>query len=142
MNLSYQEKSIWLSLGSTILIFAYYFFRVTHEIGQADMDENAILRLFISVMILIVSIEIVSQSIIAGIFHKDASKSGDERVTLIKLKASRISYLFLVFGIWVTGLSLFLDLSALILVNIMMFFFILAEVIGCITQLIYHQRGV
>ncbi len=142
MNLSYQEKSIWISLFSTVLIFAYYFFRFTNEIGQPEMDESAIIRLFILAVILIVSIEIASQSVVAGIFHKDASITDDERVTLIKLKATRVSYYFLVLGIWVTGFCLFLDLSALILVNIMMFFFILAEIIGFVAQLIYYQRGV
>jgi hypothetical protein len=142
MNLSYQEKSIWVSLVSTLIVFGYYFLNAMKIFNNSKIENLAITGLFIGTVIILIIIQIVFQSIIAIINRKEAQKGEDERDNLIELKATRISYFIIVLGVWVTALSFLILSSTIIMANTIMFFFILAEIVGYIIQLIYYRRGI
>jgi len=142
MKMSFQEKSIWISLISTILIFGYYFTQAISVFNNPDVHNTNLIGLFIGIIILVVIIQIASQTIVAIVHRKEVEKGEDERDNLIKLKATRISYFILVFGIWITVISLLIFQSTLVMANIIMFFFILSEIVGFTSQLFYYRRGV
>lgn len=142
MNMSFQEKSIWISLVSTILIFGYYFTQAISVFKNPDVHKTNLIGLFVGVIFLVVIIQIISQSILALVNRKEAEKGEDERDHLIKLKATRMSYFILVFGVWVTGISMLILPSPLVMANIIMFFFILSEIAGFTSQLLHYRRGV
>jgi uncharacterized membrane protein (DUF485 family) len=142
MNLSYQEKSIWASLIITSLMFIYYFSRVLAVIADPEIPETTLISVFIAVITVTVLAQIVIQSIMAIIYRDEVKDSGDERENLIRLKATSISHYVLISGVWIACVSFYLNPSALMLMNVFIVFFVVSEIVGFVTQLIYYQRGV
>ena len=142
MNLSYREKIIWISLSSTVLIFGYYFFQAFKVFNNPDVENTTLISLFISVVILISIIQVILIIILSIANKKEAEKGGDEREKLIEAKATKISYFILSAGAWVTAFGILLTSSAFILINVLILFLVLAEIIGFSLQLIYYKRGI
>ncbi|NQT64372.1 MAG: hypothetical protein HQ556_15530 [Candidatus Marinimicrobia bacterium] len=142
MNLSYQEKSIWASLIITSIMFIYYFSRVLDVIENPDIPETSLIIVFIGVITVTIFAQIVIQSIMAIIYRDEVKDGGDERETLIRLKATSISHYVLISGVWIACMSFYLNPSALMLMNVFIVFFVVSEIVGFVTQLIYYRRGV
>jgi len=142
MNLTYQEKSIWASLIITSLAFAYYFSRVFAVLANPALPESSLISVFIGVITITIFAQVVFQSIMAIVYRDEVDDGGDERESLIKLKATRISHYVLISGVWIACLSFYLNPSALMLINLFIVFFVVSEIVGFVSQLIYYQRGV
>ncbi|MBC8191583.1 MAG: hypothetical protein ISR87_05595 [Candidatus Marinimicrobia bacterium] len=142
MNLSYQEKSIWASLIITSLMFIYYFSRVLGVVANPDIPESSLIIVFIGVITVTIFAQIVIQSIMAIIYRDEVKDGGDERESLIRLKATSISHYVLISGVWIACMTFYLNPSALMLMNVFIVFFVVSEIVGFVTQLIYYQRGV
>ncbi|MBT4034855.1 MAG: hypothetical protein HOB84_08880 [Candidatus Marinimicrobia bacterium] len=142
MNLSYQEKSIWASLIITSIMFIYYFSRVLGVIENPDLPESSLISVFIGVITVTIFAQIVIQSIMAIIYSDEVKDGGDERESLIRLKATSISHYVLISGVWIACMSFYLNPSALMLMNVFIVFFVVSEIVGFVAQLIYYQRGV
>ncbi len=142
MNLSYREKIIWISLISTTLIFGYYFFSAFKVFNDPEVANETLIGLFIGLVIWIIIIQIILQILFAIANKKEALKGEDERDKLIELKSTRVSYYILVLGVWFSVFSILTISSTFILANLIMFFFILAEIVGYITQLVYYRKGI
>ncbi|MBT3252684.1 MAG: hypothetical protein HN995_02095 [Candidatus Marinimicrobia bacterium] len=142
MHLSYQEKSIWASLIITSIMFIYYFSRVLGVIENPEIPETSLIIVFIGVITVTIFAQIVIQSIMAIIYRDEVKDGGDERETLIRLKATSISHYVLISGVWIACMSFYLNPSALMLMNVFIVFFVVSEIVGFVTQLIYYQRGV
>ncbi len=110
--MSFKEKSIWVSLIVTIIIFGFYFVFAftTIKNNSAEAARTSLLGIFIGTIILITVIQIILHIVLAITFRNEAVKGEDEREKLIELRATRISYFFLVAGVWISGLSLFFAL--------------------------------
>jgi hypothetical protein len=141
MNLSYQEKSIWASLIITSLMFIYYFSRVLGVLTNPEIPETSLIIVFIGVITVTIFAQIVIQSIMAVIYRDEVKDGGDERESLIRLKATSISHYVLISGVWIACMSFYLNPSALMLMNVFIVFFVVSEIVGFVTQLIYYQRG-
>ena len=142
MNLSYQEKSIWASLIITSLMFIYYFSRVLGVVANPDIPESSLIIVFIGVITVTIFAQIVIQSIMAIIYRDEVKDGGDERESLIRLKATSISHYVLISGVWIACMTFYLNPSALMLMNVFIVFFVVSQIVGFVTQLIYYQRGV
>lgn len=140
MNLSFHEKSIWISLVATLAVFGYYQYQVAVAFFSPNSEINLNL-LFFGAIILTVIIQVVTQSILAIMNKKDSERGLDERDRIIQLKSLQISHYILVFGIWVAGLCLFLEFTAPMIAHAALFFFILSEITGFTVQLIQYRRG-
>ena len=142
MKLSFKEKSIWISLIITILLFGIYFtLAFTVFTNPYDPSTNLI-GLFVTVITVYIIIQIILQAAIALVHKKEAESGADERDHLIELKATRISYFILACGVWIAGTGMVILTSQLLMAHIIILFFILAEVVGFSTQLFYYRRGV
>jgi hypothetical protein len=147
MNISYREKSIWVSLLSTLFIFGYYFYSAfailrTPILHMPHDSMFALMGLFIGVMVWMIIVQIVLHIILAIVNRGEAEKDEDERDKLIELKATSISYYLLVLGVWMTIFSLFVIQSPAWTATILLFTTILAELVGFAVQLFYYRRGV
>lgn len=139
--MSYQEKSILTSLILTVIIFGFYFVKVFGTISPTDSGLVNGIVLFVGAVLYIVLLEIILR-IILPIFHKNEPRSiSDERDKIIQLKATRVSYIILVFGMFFATISLFLSLAPLLIANIVLLFFIIAELTGYSIQLFYYRKG-
>ena len=142
MKLSYQEKSIWASLTITSLTFIYYFSRVISVFKDPTIPESSLIIVFLGVITITIFAQTVIQSILAIIYRDEVEEGGDEREILIGLKATQISHYVLLSSVWIACMSFYFNPSALMLINIFIVFFVVSEIVGFVSQLIYYQRGV
>ena len=82
MNLSLQEKSLWISLVLTLLIFGYYFSHAVRTIRNPDVDDMILVGFIIGVIVLSIIIQIILQSVLAIAHRKEVEDGGDERDNL------------------------------------------------------------
>jgi len=139
--MSFKEKSILGSLIITIIVFGYYFLQVFKTTGSTLFEVANGISFFIGAVVLMVLLEIILHIILAITNKNESNQSNDERDKLIDLKATRISYYILVFGIFTVGVSMLFSFDTLLLANTMLLFFIIAEIVGFSMQLYYYRRG-
>lgn len=155
MDMSFREKSIWISLISTLLIFGGYFLNILSLGGvSAEVAQSAALGLFLRALVLIIIVEIVFQGMLAISNRKEAELGADERDKLFEYKANSLGYVILVIGVFVTlGRVVFLELNPeffaqsntfnipLLTAHILLFSFIFSEVVRFSAQLYYYRSG-
>lgn len=106
----FREKSAWISLLSTLLIWGYFFGILVREIGTRNPDGGALMGAFIGCTIALVVVQVTLQIAIAIAAPKEAEAPADERERLIELEASRIA--FMVMGALVLAALLTLPVLA------------------------------
>ena len=155
MNMSLKEKSTWISLVATVLVFGWYALNVVNiDISNMpEKDANAVAMGYLSGAILyIIVIEIAFQSLIS-IAGTKADVEGDERDRMIALTANNSGY-------WVLSIGVILTLGQLLLphllgmessirehfpvplfeVHVLLFAFILSEIVRFTHQIILYRR--
>jgi hypothetical protein len=154
MNMSFREKSIWISLIATLLIFGDYFLNVISLGGlPADAAKTAALGLSLRALFLIIIVEIIFQGMLAVSNRKAAELGADERDKLFEYKGNNFGYTVLVIGVFITlGRIVFLEINPefieqtngltipLLTAHILLFSFILSEVVRFSAQLYYYRR--
>lgn len=155
MDISLKEKSTWLSLLSTLGVFAYYFYNI---VGLTDLSHTAALdfalALSIKTITAIVMIEILFQSLLAAANHRDASLGNDERDKQFNDKSKSIAYSVLVCGVFLTlGRIVVLEYNPsiaqsevlshipLLTAHILLLSFILAEVSRFAALIFFYRRA-
>ena len=140
MDMSYQEKSIAGSLLAMLVVYGYYFAAVLRHAGRLDF---AVGRLIFAVIAIIV-IEIVYHIVLA---LESKPEPKDERDILIESKAYRNAYFaygtgaFLVISVVIAAGLAGSQVTPFLLVNLVLLFMVLAEVVKFVTQLLYYSRG-
>jgi hypothetical protein len=80
MDMSFKEKSTWISLLSTLIIFGYYFISLMGLTELPDAQaKTAAGQLLMRAVVLSIVVEIIFQGMLAAINHQTASSGGDER---------------------------------------------------------------
>ena len=147
------EKGLILSLLLTVFLFGGYFLDVFSSLLAGPDAEVAGFQGLLGIIILFVVLEIIIYSLL-GTIDKDDE---DERGRLIEKLSYRNAYWCLVVGVWfIIAQTLIAGtlnnpahwfnetlnfLSPYFLGNLLLFFFIVAEISACITQINYYQRG-
>lgn len=165
--MSYQEKKTIVSLVAGLLILAAYCIYVFNKIqsGTAAPDD---LKFWATAMLVFIGIGVVALIVILIVFHillsitmavKEEMLNGeyddkkiektleldmveDEMDKLIGLKAMRISYAVVGIGFIAALVSLVLNYSPAVMLNIMFFSFGIGSIMEGVTQLYFYRRGV
>jgi hypothetical protein len=155
MNMSFREKSIWISLISTLLIFGDYFLNII-ALGNLpeQVAKTAALELSIRAFVLIIIVEIIFQTMLAVSNRKAAKLGADERDKLYEYKGNNFGYTVLVIGVLMTlGRMVSLEISSefieqfkvldipFLTAHILLFSFILSEVVRFSAQLYYYRSS-
>ena len=154
MNLSFKEKGLIVTMVVTVLIFGNYFLNAFDNLNT-DPQEWDGLADFVAAVVLIVILEITIFSFLAETHAANNAANNkvqeDERDKLIERISYRNSYWCLSIGVWflvghlllVGWFGEYIDLlSPYILGNLLLLFFVLAEVTNFITQLYYYRKGI
>lgn len=155
MNMSFREKSIWISLISAVLIFGDYFLNVISLVGlPAEVAKSAALGLSLKALFLIIIVEIIFQGMLAMSNRKAAELGADERDKLFEYKGNNFGYTVLVIGVFISlGRIVFLEMNPefieqskvlevpLLTAHILLFSFIFSEVVRFSAQLYYYRSG-
>jgi hypothetical protein len=155
MDMSFKEKSIWASLVTTLLIFSYYFIRIFIVLDEPEaLAKSASLGLLLKMTLTIIVVEVVLQSLLAAGNRKTANLKTDERDSLFTYKANSLGYVVLIIGVMFTiGQMLVLEVNPqltnhngmlsipLLTTHILLFSFILSEVVRFTAQLYFYRSG-
>ena len=153
--MSFKEKSIWVSLVTTVFIFSYYFISLQ---SLADLPVNETKQiageLLLKAIIMMIIVEIIFHIIIAIFNPDDAQQKADERDKLYQLKANSIGYAFLILGVMIslgrillneffapTDTSEVIQVLPLLTANILLFSFIISELARFTSQLFFYRKG-
>jgi len=164
---SYKEKKTIVSLVTGLLILATYCIYTLNKIqlGTAALDD---LKFWATTILIFIGIGVVALIIILIVFHillsvtiavKEEIQNGeyddkkiaktleldmveDEMDKLIGLKAMRISLAVVGIGFIAALVSLVLNYSPAVMLNILFFSFGIGSMIEGFTQLYFYRRGV
>ncbi len=141
MDLTFQEKSLWASLITTIVLFSVYFilaFQIILDPEIGDLPQRfSIGALFTIAIIVFVIIEAVVHILLAII---ERPEKEDERARYISLKATRNGAVVLAIGVWLCFAALaFTTIAPMFIAHLLLSSFIIAEIIRFSSQLIYFR---
>jgi len=149
--MSYQEKNITVSLVNFTLILGFYLIRVFQMIQDYSFNSTNVFRLWGIVIILGIVVTILGtilthivSAIIQAIKTKqepDIRDIQDERDTIIDLRGTKITYIAYSIGIFLSMLTFALNQPPLVMFTLLVFFGLLAQVIGDISRLYLYRRG-
>tara|TARA_R110000787_G_scaffold177046_2_gene289096 strand:- start:303 stop:761 length:459 start_codon:yes stop_codon:yes gene_type:complete len=151
--MSYKERSIWVSLAITIYIWFNYFSELYWSAQQNTLTTSSMQAALLSVVIMTIVLEIMHHIVIAIIDNKNANYDEDERDKQISLIGSQNAYyilsftsiaavLHLLFPVMSQELESVLGLpNEYVIINIIIFGALLAEIAKFTTQVFYYRRG-
>jgi uncharacterized membrane protein len=150
--MSYQEKTVLVSLFSYLLVWGYYLINVFQMYQAGSLNSAKVFSLWGTVIVLIIVITIVANiltQIVSAIIYAILTRSDktermveDERDKLIGLKGTQVSYIVFSVGVLIAMISFVANQPPLVMFNLLIFASITAEVVGSLTQLILYRRGV
>ncbi len=142
LNVSFKEKSTWISLAIISFIFAGYFSQVYQGLVSGTLDKAAVFGLFMGAVASIIVLEIALHIVIAILKVKDADQPDDERDRLFSVKAGNISGWVLGFGVLTISAQTFMqELDSLWVANLLLFAVFVSQVVSYSLQIFYYRRG-
>lgn len=157
MNMTFKEKSTWLSLFVTLLIFGNYAISVftmdPSMLNPEEMIELAMDNLSSAVLYMII-IEIIFQSLIAAASRNKTELKGDERDKTISLTSNNSGYYVLSIGVVITigqlilphafGIGAFVEERTSIIplfeMHMLLFSLILSEIVRFAHQIYLYRK--
>jgi hypothetical protein len=150
-TMSFQEKNVTVSLVNFSLILGFYLIRVFQMIQAGSFNSTNVFRLWGIVIVLAVVVTILAtilthivSAIIQAIKTKeepDIEDIKDERDKLIDLKGTRVTYFVSSIGSFLSMLTFALGQPPLVMFTLLIFFGVVAQVIGDISRLVLYRRG-
>ena len=150
--MSFQQKNITVSLVNFVLILGFYLIRVFQLVQNENFDATSVFRLWGIVIVLAVVVtilatiltHIVSAIVLAfrtGNENPEIEDLEDERDKLIGLRGTQVTYTASSLGVFFAMLTFVFGQPPLVMFNLLIFFGVLAQIIGDITRLRLYQRG-
>lgn len=150
--MTFKQKNITASLVNFSLIFGFFLFRLSQIIRNENFNASTIFPLWGIIIVLAIFVTIAATILTHILFAivevvrtgKDDPKIEDfedERDKLIDLKGTRITYTVFSLGVFVAMLTFVFGQVPLVMFCLLIFFGVLAQIIGDVTRLVLYQRG-
>jgi hypothetical protein len=149
--MSFQEKNISVSLVNFTLILGFYLIRLFQLIQSEGFNSTNVFRLWGTIIVLAVIVTILAtilthvvSAIIQAIKTKeepDIEDVKDERDQLIDLRGTKITYTVSSIGVFLSMLTFVLGQPPLVMFTLLIFFGVVAQIIGDISRLYLYRRG-
>jgi hypothetical protein len=149
--MSNRKVSISVSLVSTLLILGYYLVNLVPMFQHGNLNSEEIFHLAGIVIIASIALNIIGNiltMIVINIIHAIQTRSeeevrmiDDERDKLIGLKGTQVSYAVFSVGVLIAMLTFVFGQPALLMFSLIIFFSLLAEIIGDLSQFYFDNKG-
>jgi hypothetical protein len=150
-SMSYEEKNITVSLVSQSLIAVYYVINWFQMYQAGELVANRLFGLWTIVIAANITATIIA-SILTNILltileaiksrkYEDPQFIADERDELIGLKGVRLSYFVFSIGVLISLLVFAFGNSPLMMVSLIIFFGVLAQIGGDLLRIYLYRRG-
>lgn len=138
MNVSFEEKSVWIQLVSIVVVLGSYFIIATLMLSQGITVLIAFVPLFIATIALLVGVLVVGYTIVAVASRLEGR---DERDRLIEWRAESNASWILAAGVIAAITTLVFAVEAVWVAHLLLLALLLSEVTKFIFQLVYYRRG-
>jgi hypothetical protein len=142
MSMSFQEKSLWVSLAGLLVAFGGYFYSAYQTVLPAAAAKDVLPQqagLFIAATVVLVVILVVGHVVMA--LH-DRRTDQDERDRSIELRGGQ-------YGSWVLATGVFFALCAAlmtegnaVMAHVLLGSWVLAHAVDIVSQLVMYRRGI
>lgn len=150
--MSFQEKNIAVSLASFSLILLFYLIRILQMVQNGNFESASVFRLWgivialaifmtISATILTHIVSAVIEAVKTGSNDPDIEDFTDERDRLIDLRGTKVTYSVSSAGVFIAMLTYVLGQSPLVMFTLLIFFGVLAQIIGDFSRLSMYRKG-
>ena len=149
--MSNKQNQITVSLVSTLVVLAYYLVNIFQMIQGGGLNSAEVFRLWAVVIIATIILNIAGNiitNIVINIVHaiktqkeEEVRLIEDERDKLIGLKGDRVSYIAFSIGVFLSMLTFALGQPPLVMFSLIIFFTMMAEILGDISQFHFYRRG-
>jgi hypothetical protein len=150
--MSFQQKNITVSLANFTLILGFYLFRVIQMILSESFTSTNVFRLWGYVIVFAVVVTIVGtilthilstiiQAIKTGEEDPKIEDFEDERDQLIDLRGTKVTYFVSSIGSLLAMLTFVFGQPPLVMFSLLIFFGVLAQIVGDISRLVLYRRG-
>jgi len=148
--MSFQEKKIYVSIVSSILIFTLYTIYAVNNAAEGSITSASDFRFWGSFILVLLPVSIAAKIVIHigfVIFNKiatneDAPSFEDEFDKIVELKADRVSLYVFFFGFILSMVPLVTDLPTYYTFLALILFGFLSDLLGRIAQLYFYKKGV
>ena len=138
MEMSFREKSAWISLVLIVAVFGPYFWFVGRAFaGQTHVHGGTQFAL----ILLFIVLEVVVHIAVAARSPDDANAPMDERENLIDLKATRPAFYVLFGGALLSIFTLHFPINVWALSQLVLFSIVVAELVKFASQIVLFRRG-
>lgn len=149
--MSYQQRTITVSLVSYLLILGFYLIRLFQIIAGEDFNSTKVFALWAIVVvftILVTILAVILTHILSSIIQARKTKEKprieniqDERDRLVDLRGTKITYFAFSIGVFLSMLTFALGQPPLVMFSMLIFFGLLAQIMGDSSRLVLYRRG-
>lgn len=149
--MSFQEKNITVSLVNFSLILGFYLVRLWQLTQQGNFNASQVFRLWgiIIVAAVVVTITATILTHIVSAFIQAIKTQADpviedladERDKFIGLKGTQVTYVVSSIGGFLAMLTFALGQPPLVMFTLLIFFGIVAQIVGDVARLYFYRRG-
>lgn len=150
--MSFQEKNISVTLVNFTLILGFFLIRVWQMVQNEAFNSTNLFRLWGIVIILAIVVTIAAtilthivsaiiEAIKTGESDPEIEDMEDERDRLIDLKGTKATYFVSSIGGFLAMLTFVLGQSPLVMFTLLIFFGVVAQIVGDVSRLILYRRG-
>ena len=150
--MSFQQRNVIVTLVNFSLILAFLVIRVLLMVAGGSFNPTQVFRLWGIVIVLAVFVTIfatilthivyaIIQAIRTGEQNPKIEDFEDERDQLINLRGTRITYLVSSVGVFLSMLTFVLGQPPLVMFTLLIFFGVVAQIVGDLSRLYRYRRG-
>ena len=150
--MSFQEKNITVTLVNFSLILGYFLIRVLQMAATESFTKPNVFRLWVIIIVAAVVVTIAAtilthivsaiiEAIRTGEKEPDIEDIADERDKLIDLRGTSITYTVSSLGALVAMLTFAFGQPPLVMFTLLIFFGILAQIVGDVSRLLLYRKG-
>ncbi len=136
MDLSFQEKSLWLMFVSLVAVFALYFGTVLPT-DAVDVMPQQVVKFVLAVSMLVI-MQIAGHIVIA---IEDRRTETDERDRLIRLLGIRNAGYVLAMGVFFALCAALISEGNFLFTHVLLGSWVLAQLVEIGSQLFVYRRG-
>ena len=141
MNMSFQEKSVWITLAGLVIAVCAYALSAAATIRPPGLASDLTLGQawpFVSAMILMLVVQVVGHVAIAVM---DRQPEPDERDRSIEAQASRYGAFALAAGVFVALCTALVTKGNAVMAHILLGSWLVAQAVETVARLVHYRRG-
>lgn len=141
--MSFREKSAWIILLTLIVLTTAYLIHMPQPLTLSPEPDGEMFYTLIHMLASFVAVVVIGHIVIALMSPRDARTPRDERERLINLKATAVAaYVFMSLSLGGVFVALHIvGTNEIGIAYLLLFSFIIAEIVNYALRIVYYRRG-